>query len=258
MSCGDLLFLDRSDDEDSYEAVFDNDVEGCVVISQTCDVVRETEIIPNVTVCPLVKIDAKRRANIERGSAPRYAIIDNLPDESLVIDFSRAMSVSKRLLVTWERQRGCESDHQSTELARALERFFGRFAFPDAFHESIKSLRKTVFGKHEKNSDLGRAWRSIREIRVRPHASWTDEDIVPVTFIIVLEEDSVREIKEWEKIYKEIADKFTGIPWKSPFKLHDDGLYLTKFADMTAEEYLNSYHLDLDVPSYARRSAKTE
>ena len=255
LSCCDLLFLDVSEDEDVYEPVFDQGVEGCVVISQTCDVVREIEILPNVTVCPIVEIDAKRQSDIEKGLAPRYGLIDNLP-EGMVVDFSRAMSVSKQLLVTWDRQRGCENEQQILELARALERFFGRFAFPDAFNESIKSLRKAVYAKHEKDSDLGRALRSMREIRVLPHASWTDEGSVPVTFVVVLEDADTREISDRGKIFEAIADKFTGIAWEAPFSIHDEGLYLTTLSDMTASEYLNSYPLDLNALSYARRYAK--
>lgn len=257
LSCSELLFLDKSEDEEPYEAVFDEGVEGCVVISQTCDVVREVDILPNVTVCPIVEIDAKRHSDIEKGLAPRYGLIDNLP-EGRVVDFSRAMSVSKQLLVTWERQRGCENEKQILELATALERFFGRFAFPDAFNESIKSLRKAVYAKHEKDSDLGRAWRSIREIRVRPHAGWTEDVSVPVTFIVVLESADTREIGDKSKIYNTIADKFTGVVWEPPFSLHEEGLYLTTLADMTASEYLNSYPLDLNALSYARRYSKVE
>ena len=256
LSCGDLLFLDLPEEDDEpYEPVFDEGIEGCVVISQTCDVVREIEVLPNITVCPIVEIGAKRQADIEKGLAPRYGLIDNLP-EGMVVDFSRAMSVSKQLLVTWERQRGCENEHQILELARALERFFGRFAFPDAFNESINSLRKAVYAKHEKDSDLGRALRSIREIRVLPHARWTDEDSVSITFIVVLEDADTREIRDQGNIYEAIADKFTGITWETPFSLHAEGLYLTTLSDMTASEYLNSYPLDLNALSYARRYAK--
>ena len=143
------------------------------------------------------------------------------------------------------------------ELARALERFFGRFAFPDAFNESIKSLRKAVYAKHEKSSDLGRALRSIREIRVRPDASWTDENSVPVTFIFVLEEDTC-EVRDRNEFYKSIAEKLTGIDWKAPFSLHDPALDMPTLSDMTASEYLNSYPLDLNALSYARRYAKAE
>lgn len=256
LTCDEFLFLDLAEDgEDPYEPVFDEGVGGCVVISQTCDVVREINILPNVTVCPLVKIDAQRRVDIEKGLAPRYGLLDNLPDDT-VADFSRAMSVSKKLLVTWKRERGCTDEKLAVEFAGSLERFFGRFAFPDAFNESLKSLRKAIYSKHEKNSDLGRALRSIREIRVHPHASWTDDKSVPVTFLVILEEQIDREVESRDEILKAVSDKFTGIEWNHPFEPHDNGLYLTTLSDMTASEYLNSYPLGLNALSYARRYSK--
>ena len=89
-----------------------------------------------------------------------------------------------------------------------------------------------------------------------PHASWTDEGSVPVTFVVVLEDADTREISDRGKIFEAIADKFTGIAWEAPFSIHDEGLYLTTLSDMTASEYLNSYPLDLNALSYARRYAK--
>ena len=253
LTCGELLFLDVSQNGDEpYEAMFDGTVEGCVVISQTRDIVREIDILPNVTVCPLVKIDQQRRAEIEKGQAPRYGLVDGVPDD-VVADFSRAMSVGKQLLVDWERQRGCDNEQKSMAFAQSLERFFGRFAFPDAFNDSLRPLRKAIYSKHAKNSDLGKALRSIREIRVFPHANWTDVESVPITFFILLEEEGIREVKEWEKIRSAIADKFDGIVWIAPFCPHENLLHLTTLSDMTAAEYLNSYSLDLNTLSFARR-----
>ena len=256
LECGELLFLDLPEDEnDPYEPVFDEDVSGCVVISQTCDIVREIGILPNVTVCPLIKINTQRKSDIEKGQAPRYGLIDDVPD-GVVADFSRAMSVSKNLLVTWERRRGCSDEKHGIEFARSLERFFGRFAFPDAFNDSLQSLRKAIYSKHEKNSDLGAALRSIRELRAYPHANWNNEESVPVTFFVILENDADREVKDRNAIMKAISEKFMGIDWHEPFSLHEQGLYLATLSDITAAEYLNSYPLDLNALSYARRFQK--
>ncbi|WP_457647644.1 hypothetical protein [Profundibacter sp.] len=253
LTCVDLLFLDVPQNGDEpYEAVFDGSAEGCVVISQTCDIVREIGILPNVIVCPLVKIDQQRRAAIEKGQAPRYGLVDGVPDD-IVADFSRAMSVSKRLLVDWERKRGCNNEQKCMGFALSLERFFGRFAFPDAFNESLRPLRRAIYSKHAKNSDLGKALRSIREIRVLPHANWDDEKSVPITFFILLEDNADREFEERDTIKNAIADKFDKIAWMAPFCSHENLLYLTTLSDMTAADYLNSYSLDLNTLSFARR-----
>lgn len=254
--CAEFLFLDQSEDKDEpYEPLLDAGIEGCVVISQTCDVVRDSTKIPNVTVCPLVKIDGQRVIDVEKGMAPRYGFLANVP-EGIVVDFSRAMSVSKNLLIGWKQNRGCTNDDELLEFATSLERFFGRFAFPDAFSDSLRSLRSVVYGKHEKNSDLGRALRSIRELRVYPHEDWTNKESVPVTFYLVLEREEDRELKDRDILWKEISEKLKGIEWVAPFSLHENEMYLTTLTDMTAAEYLGSYPLDLNALSYARRYAK--
>ncbi|QAX31324.1 hypothetical protein [Leisingera sp. NJS204] len=254
LSCQETLFLDAFEDSvEPHEAAFDEDVEGCVVISQTCDVVRGIGVIPYVTVCALVKIDEQRRSGIEKGQAPRLGLVDNLPEDT-VVDFTRTMSVSKRLLVTWKRQRGCDGEARSVEFGRSLERYFGRFAFPEEFNKSVEPLRKAVYAKHEKASDLGKSLRAIREIRVFPYAGWNDAISVPITFLVILEEEDKREIKELHKVKEAVKDKFLGLPWVAPFSLHaDQGLLVTTLADLTAVEYLNSYPLDLNSLSFARK-----
>lgn len=254
-SCSEFVFLEPSEDggQGGFDAAVDDSVEGFVVISQTCDIVRGPEKIPNVTVCPLVRVPAGTRSEIERKKQPRYGLVGNV-DRDIVVDFSRAMSVRKELLVSWERQRGCGSDEELLEFARSLERFFGRFAFPDAFNDSVQPLRKAIYEKHEKQSDTGRAWRSIRELRVLPHADWNDKTSVPISFILVLEDKSKRPMPEIEKIMAELGEKFTAIEWVEPFSLASEGgVVPTTLADMTAADYLNSYPLDLNSLSYARR-----
>lgn len=257
LDCGDFLFRDLSelinDDEDDGGAVFDSEVVGFAVISQTCDVVREPERVPYVSVCPMVVVDAKRIGEIERGQAPRFGFLSETPDGG-VVDFSRTMSVTKSLLVTWERQRGCADESQQLEFARALENFFGRFAFPNDFVASVASLRKAILSKYPKGkSDLGKAVRSIREIRVFPHASWSDAFAVPITFIAVLENEDKRELADREEIKKHILPKIRAIEWQGPFSLHADGIYFATLGDLTAADYLNSYPLDVNSLSFARR-----
>lgn len=257
LGCGDFLFRDISEmtdeGEDDGGAVLDSEIVGFAVISQTCDVVREPVRVPHVSVCPIVVVDAKRIEEIERGQAPRFGFLSVAPN-GLVVDFSRTMSVTKSLLVSWERQRGCEDESQQREFARALETFFGRFAFPDAFVASVAPLRKAILSKYPKGeSDLGKAVRSIRELRVFPHARWSDEASVPITFIAVLDNEGERELEDRAEIEKQMWPKISTIEWQGPFSLHKDGLYLATLADLTAADYVNSYPLDVNSLSFARR-----
>lgn len=257
LDCGDFLFRDVSEltdeGEDDGGAVFESEIVGFAVISQTCEVAREPERVPYVSVCPMVIVDAKRIGEIERGQAPRFGVLSATPN-NVVVDFSRTMSVSKKLLVSWERQRGCEDERRQLEFARALETFFGRFAFPNAFVASVASLRKAILSKYPKGeSDLGKAVRSIREIRAYPHASWSDMAAVPITFIVILEDEGKRDLADREEIRNQIWPKISAIDWQGPFSLHEGGLLMATLGDLTAADYLNSYPLDVNSLSFARR-----
>ncbi len=240
IDCGDFVFRDLaapgSEDGDDGGAVLDSEVVGFAVISQTCDVVRAPVIVPYVSVCPLVTVDKRRIGDIESGRAPRFGLLSSTP-EDVVVDFSRIMSISKPLLVLWTRQRGCTDERRQLEFARSLESFFGRFAFPDEFVESLGSLRNAIFRKYPRgDSDFGRALRSIRDLRVLPHASGTDRESIPITFLAILEDRARRELKERGAIEKLIRPKIESIRWKPPFSLHRDGLYVATLADITAAD----------------------
>lgn len=258
LKCGDFLYRDVPERDEAsgqdFDAVFDSGVEGFAVISQTCDVVRAPQIVPLVAVCPLVQIDEARVADIEKGQAPRFTLLRNTP-RGFVVDFSRPMSVSKQLLISWERFRGCESEADQLKFARDLETFFGRYAFPDAFVESVKPLRRSILDKYSKeNSEFGKAVRSIGELRVHPWSSWSDQLEVPITFLVIVDEEEDRELKSHDAILDQIAPKLKAITWQKPFKQHDEHyIYVTTLGDLSAAEYLNSYPLDVNAISFAKR-----
>ena len=96
---------------------------------------------------------------------------ENAP-EGLVADFGRLMSISKALLSSWKRVDGFSAEAAALNFARGLERAYGRFAFPDAFNESIRPLEDAIKSKFWKEgSPLGKALRSLVELRVRPSAA---------------------------------------------------------------------------------------
>ena len=89
-----------------------------------------------------------------------------------------------------------------------------------------------------------------------PHENWTNKGSVPLTFVLVLEQEADRELKDRDVIWNEFSERLKKIKWIEPFVLHEDYMYLTTLADMSAAEYLASYPLDLNALSYARRYAK--
>ncbi|MYB35579.1 MAG: hypothetical protein F4X92_10805 [Gammaproteobacteria bacterium] len=124
LESGALLFRDVSPNNqfdqtgvhNSYGYCYEK-MPGFVVISQTCDIVRKpvNNLSKFVSVCPLVEINPSGISNIEKGKAPGFGLIENTPD-NLVVDFSRIMSVSKNLLVTWSRKQGCSSESKNVNL----------------------------------------------------------------------------------------------------------------------------------------------
>jgi hypothetical protein len=254
--CTDFLFCEVTEDPDSpYDFGLDSTVCGFCVISQTCDVVRDpaTHFIKSVIVCPIVTMRAQDISQIEKGEQPRFGFIEGAP-ENTVVDFTRTMSVHKSLLVRWERKRGCPNEQSLRTFAGSLERFFGRFGFPDSFNESMQSFRKAVNGKYGKaGSELGKVIRSLREFRVYPHAPWDSLANVPVTIIAILKDKHGREIKDIATIRKELTEQVEKIVWVPPFQASAPALQVAGLDDLTAAEYLNSYALDLNALSFAKR-----
>lgn len=260
LDCGEFWFRDVDapieGTDETTDFGYDPEVAGFVVISQTCDIVRDPSVVPYVTICPLITVSDQTLSQLEKGVSPRNCFLANCP-ENIVADLSRAMSVSKELLVTWERKRGCRNSVEQLELARALEGVFGRFAFPDDFVASVGKFRRAVIETYSKdNSELGRAFRSISEFRVLPHEDWSAEDNVPVTFIAVLDELENRELKDRSKIAQIVENKLKSIKWVGVFSLHEDALVTGTYGDLTAADYINSFPLELNSLSFARRYTK--
>ena len=254
--CKDFLFCEVPDDKNNpFDFGLDPNVLGFCVISQSCDIVRDPSehFITSVVVCPLIELNSQGVSQVEKGEQPRFGMIDGAP-ENTVVDFTRAMSVEKELLVTWTRQRGCHTEKSLQSFARSLERFFGRFGFPDEFNESMQSLRKAVNNKYGKSgSEFGKVARSIHELRVFPHTSWDNTDDVPITIIAILEEPEVREVKEIEDIRSELSAQVKKISWVEPFRAHESALQVATLEELSAAEYLNTYPLDLNALSFAKR-----
>jgi len=157
-------------------------VEGFVVVTQTCDILRSSSERPFVEVCPLVLIETPALfPEISKGRRPQYGAIPSLADRNLAADLDRTMTIPKAVLATWERIPGWASDAEARTFADALTRKRGRFAFPDAFTELVDPLRKRLQEKHDKQSPEGEALRALREIRVTASPSW-DASEVTLTF----------------------------------------------------------------------------
>jgi hypothetical protein len=259
VDCSEFLFCTSPFEDEEEGTPFSADIEpehqGVCVISQTCDIVRDPEktSVSYVTVSPIVKLDPAGMSGVKRGEVPRFGMLVGAPDD-VVVDFTRTMSVKKELLVEWKNQRGCPEELDLQNFARALERFFGRFGFPDAFNKSMNTFRSAVNKRYGRmQSDFGKAIRSVSEFRVYPHTSWDNPDAVPITILAILKDPDGREVDDVEKIRKEIFDQAEKITWSEPFKADETVLRVASLNDLSAAEYLNSYPLELNALSFSKR-----
>ncbi|MGE4351446.1 MAG: hypothetical protein AB7E52_04575 [Bdellovibrionales bacterium] len=135
---------------------------GLVVVSQTCDVIKENQKI--VTVAAVVNCaDSGFVTQVKnRKASPRYAYIPSLEKDGLVADISILTALSKERLLKLQRTDGGfdyqdSGDNQFSWIARfqdALARLSSRFAFPDNFNpfkralgEQLRLLRKDASSK---------------------------------------------------------------------------------------------------------------
>ena len=272
--CKDFVLMDQAgvamNESGLAGAVCSNPPVGAVVISQTCDIVRLIDVIPYVTVCPLLQMDKKAYDNIERAGTPRMGLLPAVSGSLLAVDFSRTMSVKKEALKIWERERGCRTEKEQVNFANAIEMFFGRFPFPDDFVTSLRSFRKDLFSKHRKpNSPLGRVLRYLEEIRVVVNTSHDESgvEVKKIAFLCILPTPRVSgssfassavapnayrgQIEEIEKreIEEQLLPIIKAIRWIPPYELHPNAMYLQTLNQITAADYVGSYSLDVNAMS---------
>lgn len=253
---GSLLFADIAENQEAgpLEAFFsETDPVGFVIVSQTCDIVSDESRLEFVVVCPLVVVDTQRVNEISRGRVSRLGFVEHAP-EGTVADFARPMTITKKLLATWDRIPGFTDQGKAQAFARSLERHFGRFAFPDNFNKAIRPLLEKVISKYGKaDSPLGKAARSLTEIRVRPSTDWNSEQ-VSVQFILIVSPKE-RRLLEPAAIKSEFEGALNSLPWGDGVMLDDPAVRLGGYDDFLARDYVESFSLDLNAISFAARYA---
>lgn len=212
-----------------------------MVATQTCDLVRSCAARPFVELCPLVEVDPERLQEIRTGKRPGYAYLPLLSDRRLVADLDRTMTVEKPVIAACDRTPGCETDADIRRLSSALGRKRERFAFPDDFVSSVRSLQGRLVEKHSRDSDEGRALRSLREIRVRAAPAW-DAPQVELFFWFIREEASASfDGQSWSTLSEKWLDRVAA---EGRFQ-SVSGAVVT-LQDLTAADYVESDPLDLD------------
>jgi hypothetical protein len=213
-------------------------VSGFVVVTQTCDILRNCAKRHYVELSPVVEVSAEELEAIRRLKRPAFAYIPGLADRRLVADLDRVMTVEKAVLTPLQHVRGVETQEQVEQFADQLARKRRRFAFPDDFGDAMSALAERLKKRAGKVSDEGKHVGALVEIRVRAHPSW-DAEQINLTFWLIRESDPEPEkwaefVAAWKALFDQ-AGRFTV-----------DDLLVVSLDDLTAREYLSSAKLEYD------------
>lgn len=234
----------ESDGGEPFEPGLQGDVVGLAVASQTCDIVRLQEDRSFVIACPLIRRSEQVDQDVAAGKKPNLFRIEGA-EEGVFADISRMMSVEKKLLASWERCDGFTTDTKRAEFGAALERKFGRFAFPDKFDFAVSKFRRRVDKRHKQDaSPVGKIYRSLEQIRFAANPSWEDRP-TSITLVAILNPDDEREA-EIAEIRQELISEITKIVLPEGMSWSEERLWLGTTADLTAKVYLLSQRADFD------------
>lgn len=249
LDVGGFLFADVSEGDDAFDPREQTeDIVGFVVISQTCDIVRDTSGRFYVAVCPLVNVREEEINAIKKGRRPYLTDIENTAPH-VFADLRRVMSVHKNLLASWDRHDGFLTESARLRFAAALERKFGQFAFPDDFDHATKEFRERVWQRHDREaSDIGKVYRSILQIRFRSSPNWKAER-KSITVVAVLREEEELELSR-ESIGKELNDSLNKIAWSDGYEWNEPRLIVLNANELSASDVIHSQRADFDFLCY--------
>lgn len=238
------------DDIENGELVLGTDpVLGVAVVTQTCDIVNTAPGKEHVVVCPLVEISQASLEGVKKGRTLAAAALEHPPAPNVVVDIGRMTSLHKSILgkLILQRRDGFSTDAERMKFADMLERKFGRFAFPDAFNDYVMAkLRDRIFGAHGKpTSEHGRAYRSIRTMRVTAAPDWVAPGKKLVMFHFVLEPEAKREATR-EQIARTLDEHLSKLVWPAGFVAARPLYQLVATEEMQVSEWLVSQPIDWD------------
>lgn len=217
------------------------EVDGLVILTQTCDLVRDVCKRPFIEVAPLIKKDQSDLKLITKGMIPRFAEIPGLRENGLVADLDRTMTLEKPIINNWKKTSGCRTDEEVRRFANALARKRARAAFPDDFVELISKFRKQCISKHGNSTNLGKTLDAIAEIRAQPFPSWDGESskTIKLWFLLPPKTDPSK-VSEYDK---EIQGLMKLIPESAKYRIDYS---IAEHSQISAAEYIASDLLDLD------------
>ena len=216
------------------------EIRGVAMLTQTCDVIRDCRKRPFVEVAPLVELEAHVVEEVRRFRRPSFAYVPATASEGLVADLDRTMTVQKAVVAAWARTRGCRTDPEARDFAFALSRKRSRFAFPDDFSRAAGKFQRHIVAAHTKNTPEGAHLRALREIRVRAAPSW-DSQAVELDWWFIKESDPDGTRSDWPTFLDQWIGRF-----EQAGRFQISSSIICRLQDISAQDYLDSDHLDLD------------
>ena len=218
---------------------------GMILVSQTCDIIKQADRSPFVLAAPLRTLNADQTKAAALGRMPRYIPIPGVEGE-IFADLAATCCLEKTLLVGTPAVKGCRSDEERRQFSRALARFFDRFAFPDEFHPATQAL-KTRFSQLGGEDAEGKARNLVLEVRaVTAEGDWGAAQLhVHLYFLVDLEEDY---LNLPEEIWQRAADDWVSdcVPTERIAAFTGEVLPLDR---LPAGDYLRSDGVDLSTDS---------
>ena len=213
------------------------------VISQTCDVVRDCEQRRFLLLAPVVTLEKSKAGLARRGSSPRYVHLPGLGDDAFV-DLDRVVTIEKSVVLEAVWHRGLPEENSQRLFGERVARSFSRFAFPDDLIHAVQGLVERIKEKHVKDSNEGKALRTLKEIRITGVPSWhADEIDTFISFSPATREEALQLMEE--QAWDELIDEWIGRTKQFGSIRRVDGMMIP-LDEMAARDYLNSDPLDLE------------
>lgn len=215
-------------------------VEGFVVVTQTCDMVRDPSKRPFVELAKLVKAEEGNYKQIAKLAQPRYAVISAVADQRLVADLDCVMTVEKSVLANFNPLQGLKTETEQRQFARALARKRARAALPDGFNIGFEPVAKHLKAALKQKDAEALHLDALVEFRVKPEPSWQAEKVTATVYLFKGSEDPsysydwAKHTEVWEKLFK---------PDEQFIALH---LQVVRYDQVDALTYLTSDELDFD------------
>ena len=221
------------------------DHSGLIVVSQTCDVIRDVGSQPTIIMARLIEVDEAKYAHVVRRSSPSLVAVPSAGD-NIVADLSRLMTVSKSLLAKCERTEGF-GDQERIAFGKAIGQYFSRPALPDDLVGALSKFRSAVLSKAGKpNSQLGKILACIDELRLLEVSEGSYQMLV---FLVETPEiDGTRNRDSVSQVIE--AGVKSALTQSGIDGLDSHPILITTFDDTSARDYRASVGLDLNLLSH--------